>query len=74
MHIACSAVAHAHAEKTPVLVPHKNTVILLEPNCGTIREAGLPVVKFVSTPCCILLCVVVVAQIFETGQRLGQQC
>ena len=26
-----------------VFLPHKNTVILLEPYCGTITEPGLPV-------------------------------
>ena len=28
-----------------VFLPHTNTVILLEPYCGTITEPGLPVVK-----------------------------
>ena len=28
-----------------VFLPHKNTVILLEPYCGTITEPGLPVLK-----------------------------
>ena len=32
-----------------VFLPHTNTVILLEPYCGTITEPGLPVVSTVST-------------------------
>ena len=28
-----------------IFLPHINTVILLEPYCGTITEPGLPVVK-----------------------------
>ena len=28
-----------------VFLPHTNSVILLEPYCGTITEPGLPVVK-----------------------------
>ena len=28
-----------------IFLPHTNTVILLEPYCGTITEPGLPVVK-----------------------------
>ena len=28
-----------------IFLPHTNTVILLEPYCGTIIEPGLPVVK-----------------------------
>ena len=28
-----------------IFLPHTNTVILLEPSCGTITEPGLPVVK-----------------------------
>ena len=31
-----------------VFLPHINTVILLEPYCGTITEPGLPVVTFLS--------------------------
>ena len=28
-----------------IFLPHTNTVILLEPYCGTITEPGLPVVR-----------------------------
>ena len=28
-----------------IFLPHTNTVILLEPYCGTITEPGLPVVE-----------------------------
>ena len=28
-----------------IFLPHTNTVILLEPYCGTITEPGLPVLK-----------------------------
>ena len=28
-----------------IFLPHTNTVILLEPYCGTITEPGLPVAK-----------------------------
>ena len=28
-----------------VFLPHTNTVILLEPYCGTITEPGLPVLR-----------------------------
>ena len=28
-----------------VFLPHTNTVILLEPYCGTITEPGLPVIQ-----------------------------
>ena len=31
-----------------IFLPHTNTVILLEPYCGTITEPGLPVVKMAS--------------------------
>ena len=30
-----------------IFLPHTNTVILLEPYCGTITEPGLPVVSVV---------------------------
>ena len=30
-----------------IFLPHTNTVILLEPYCGTITEPGLPVVLLV---------------------------
>ena len=32
-----------------IFLPHTNTVILLEPYCGTITEPGLPVVQAGST-------------------------
>ena len=32
-----------------VFLPHTNTVILLEPYCGTITEPGLPVTTTVKT-------------------------
>ena len=30
-----------------VFLPHTNTVILLEPCCGSITEPGLPVIKHI---------------------------
>ena len=32
-----------------IFLPHTNTVILLEPYCGTITEPGLPVASVVRT-------------------------
>ena len=35
-----------------VFLPHTNTVILLEPYCGTITEPGLPVVRALASHQC----------------------
>ena len=47
-----------------VFLPHTNTVILLEPYCGTMTEPGLPVIKARQGAC---------SQAIERFHSRGQQ-